>query len=411
MIIGVDASRANCDQLTGTERYAFEVVRRLPRLRPDIRWRWYVRQPLHPRWGELPPNVSVHVLRWPPRWLWTHLRLAGELLWRRPTALFVPVGALPVMPRLPSATTIHDIAFERYPELYGQTVVSAGRIVRLALSVLVRVMTLGRYGVSQLDYQRWAVRRALRADVIFSVSEFTKNECVQTLRAEAARFVVTPLGADIGHQPSQRPVDLPSWLRDHYGLTRPFAIAIGRLEMKKNIDGLLRAYLEFQRRHPAALDLVLLGSSGPGWAQHRHLIPASWIGRSVHLLGYVSDPDRLHILSAAKMLLFLSRYEGFGLPPIEAMKLGVPVVASRAAAIPEVVGSAALLVDPERPGEAVQAMEQLWADEPTRTRLVAAGHRRSELFTWDRTAKQTAFGLDRFQQLQRRRKSGTVGAA
>lgn len=347
MIIGIDASRANVAERTGTERYAFEVISRmLPKL-GGHRVRLYVRETLRSEWGSIPSSVEVCVLRWPPAVLWTHLRLSWELFWRRVDVLFVPADTVPLIHPKNTITTIHDIAFERYPELYrGTSVQRAKGPLRFILNAAVRLVTLGRYTASELDYHRWSVRQAVRScPTILTVSEFSKKEIADVLHVPLERIIVTPLGI---HAPAhyasiseQRILARKKELR----LTTPYALFIGRLESKKNIALLLQAYTAFRSvTQHSSLDLVLAGNPGYGWTEAVKSVGGE-LADGVHQLGWQSDEAVDELLLGASALVMVSEYEGFGLPAVEALSAGIPVIASRHGSLPEVLGNYAVYVD------------------------------------------------------------------
>lgn len=391
MVIGIDASRANVTERTGTERYAWEVIRRLVTRFTDHRVRLYVRESLRQDWGKLDDHVDVRILRWPPGILWSHLRLAWELLWHRPDVLFVPADTVPLVHPAATVTTIHDVAFERFPELYRRASVQRRLSwLRPVVHLLVRLVTLGRYGASEIDYHRWSVRHALRTcRRILTVSEFSKREIVEVLGADPHHITVTPIGV-------RQPEYFSALTEEHcrrvlssVGCRMPFFLFLGRLEKKKNIQVLVAAYIGLQREMPDAPDLVLAGSPGYGWSEAEQLIDTSPRPQAIHVLGWQPDEvvDALQRLATA--LVFLSAYEGFGIPALESLSARVPVIANRAGSLPEVLGPAALFVDAQRQTDIVQAMRRIVADHDLRRSVQAAGVERVGQYTWDATADVT----------------------
>lgn len=390
MVIGIDASRANQSQRTGTEVYAAELVRRLPQLLSDHRLRIYTREPIRDDLRSAAENVEYRVLRWPPGVLWSHLRLSWEMLWHRPDVLFVPANTVPIIHPRRCITTIHDVAFERFPELYrGRSVQRQLGWLRPFIHGLVRLVTLGRYSASERDYHRWSSRHAVRScQTILTVSNFSKQEIVETLQAAPDKIVVTYLGV---RQPDFfRHVQKTEAVLQRWRLTRPFMLFIGRLETKKNVDGILRAYSSYRQHSHDPLDLVLAGQPGYGWDHIQQQFAELIHSTSVHRLGYVPEEDIAHLLVAAQVFLFVSRYEGFGIPPLEAMSAGVPVIASQAGSLPEVLGPAAYFVPLENTDALAAAMERLNKDDALRQTLTTSGKDQASRFTWEETADRTA---------------------
>lgn len=408
MIIGIDASRANLRERTGTERYAFEVIKRLPARLPNVEIRLYTRErPL----ADMPPESSqlhYRVLQWRPGLLWSHLRLSWEL-WRHPVdLLFVPADTVPIVhPRL-TATTIHDVAFERFPELYrGRSVQRRLGWLRPVIHLLVRLVTLGRYSASERDYHRWSARHAVRSSpILFTVSEFSKQEIVNTLAAQPERITVTPLGVALPSEfvgPKQQAVStvFPALTDTSY------VLYIGRLEKKKNIVTLLQAFQRYRNELQGTADLVLVGQPGFGWSEAETLLAEQSFAAHVHQLGWQSD-DHVRLLQAhARATVCISRYEGFGIPPLESLSAAVPVLASRAGSLPEVLGEAALYTDLDDPAVIAHDLWRITTDETLRAVLVQRGLERVTRYSWDETTARTAERLQ-VAGLQKGSDYGTV---
>lgn len=360
MVIGIDASRANEPKKTGTEWYAWHVIQELKRIIPaDYRVRLYSREPLEGELAELPPNWESSVLRWPPRRLWTQLRLSWEMLVRPPDVLFVPVHVMPLIAPARSVVTLHDVAFVVQPQAYGWF---------------------------ENLYQHFAVRyAALRARAILTVSEFSKSELVKYFAVPEKKISVTPLGHE-GAGVAGGSVD-PR-------IAEPYLLFVGRIEWKKNIDGLLRAYRAYVERG-GRCSLVLAGKRGHGGDEAMNVIK-DWEQQSrVIELGYVSQEQLAALYAHARAFVFVSRYEGFGIPILEAMSHGVPVITSSTTSLPEVAGDAALLVSPDDTAGISAAMQRIDEDESLRTKLVQKGRERCKIFTWKRTAELTWQGIAR----------------
>lgn len=391
MIIGIDASRANVSRRTGTERYAWEVIRRMVSQFGDHQARLYVREPLLADWPAMPPNVEVRVLHWPPAVLWTHLRLSWELFWHRPDILFVPADTVPLVHPKNTITTIHDIAFERFPELYRSTSVQR-RLgwLRPLINVAVRLFTLGKYNASERDYHRWSVRQAVRTcPKILTVSEFTKQEIVQVLKVQVERIKVIPLGVDQPEHFAAIPEDRRQATLDVLGLTKPFFLFIGRLEAKKNIGLLIHAYRRYVETASDPIDLVLIGQPGFGWEETAAERQAPSVNNHLHIFGWQSDQVVDALRCRATAILVLSQYEGFGLPVLEAMSAGTLVISSRHGSLPEVAGTSAIFIETERIDTIVAALQRASTDQQLRATLVSSGRQHVRRYTWEKTAEKT----------------------
>jgi glycosyltransferase involved in cell wall biosynthesis len=222
------------------------------------------------------------------------------------------------------------------------------------------------------DYPALAARHAARADLVVTVSESVAADVRSRLGVTDDRLVVCRPGA-------------PAWPpRDAPGGVGPI-LFVGTLEPRKNVAGLLRAYERVRARRAGVPPLLL---AGPAVEQSAAVVGTASRMPGVQLLGYVHDDQRRQLYREASMLVLPSLHEGFGLPALEAMTLGLPVVASRRGALPEVVGDAGLLIDPLEDDELANAIEGVLSDPNRRRRMAEAGIQRSRQFTWSATAER-----------------------
>jgi glycosyltransferase involved in cell wall biosynthesis len=232
-------------------------------------------------------------------------------------------------------------------------------------------------------------RSVSRADFIIADSENTRNDLVVLLGVRPSSIAVVPGGVEPRFKPITDAEQLRS-ARRHLGVgDAPFVLAIGVLEPRKNLNCLMDAFWSLKQRGgvPADLKLVLAGSKGwlfDGIFEHH---AASPIRDDILLPGFVPDDLLPAVYSAAEVLAFPSLYEGFGLPILEAMACGTPVVASRASCLPEVAEGAALLVDPTSVDSLSTSLEQALSDRALRERLRAAGLGRASEYSWRRAAE------------------------
>jgi glycosyltransferase involved in cell wall biosynthesis len=220
---------------------------------------------------------------------------------------------------------------------------------------------------------------ARRARVVITVSEFSKAELVEVLGLAPEAVEVVPEGVDERFGPE---VD-PAPARAAYALDRPYVLTLGTVSARKNLDGLESAARALGE---SGIDLVVAGSD-------RGYLRSSAV--AFRRLGYVPDSVLPSLYVGARALAVPSRYEGFGLPCLEAMACGVPVVCSRAGALPETCGDAALMADPDAPSAFADAVLTAATDERERDRLTQAGLARAAMFPWARTAELTDRAIER----------------
>jgi glycosyltransferase involved in cell wall biosynthesis len=234
----------------------------------------------------------------------------------------------------------------------------------------------------------WSVgfKRTLeRADKIIAVSEYTKQEIIKVLGIDASKITVVYQGVDHSRFRPNLEVSKLRDARNRYGLPGDFVLYVATLEPRKNVEGLLAAWERMQHELP----LVIAGK--PGWKYRRIFKQArkSKRHREIQFLGFVDEVDKPYLLKLARVLAFPSFYEGFGLPVLEAMAVGTPVVTSSVTSLPEVAGDAALLVNPYNTEELTVALDALASEEKLREQLIAKGLERAKQFTWEKTARET----------------------
>ncbi len=284
-------------------------------------------------------------------------------LWReRVDLVHIPHYVVPPLLPRPVVATVHDVIQLFYPPRHHQ---------QLALLYL-RVM------------MRSALRRARR---VITVSRASRVDLVHLFGADAGRLVVVPNGVDpaLGERPGREALE---GLKEEYSLRPPLILAVGNDKPHKNLEMVLRAFHLAVLEHKVPGQLVFVG--GPG-ANGRLAERARRLGleRRVRLLGRVPRQQLWGLYHLSSVLLHVALYEGFGLPILEAMRAGLPVITANLGAMRELGEGVARLVNPMDVNEVVRALEQVLVDDPMRRRMVEAGRKRAETMTWRRTVDGT----------------------
>lgn len=237
--------------------------------------------------------------------------------------------------------------------------------------------------------ERWRLRvmvpkNIARADRVLTVSEFSKQDIITHYGIPAERVVVTPNGGT----PLPAPSDFASACTRH-GVRPPFVVSVGRLDRRKNLTRTLDAFAAARRRSSLPHQLVLVGLDDTLSPELDERMHRAGLQESIVRTGLIPDQDLAALLKGADLMVYASLFEGFGLPVLEAMAVGCPVVTSRTSCLPEVAGDAAILVDPQDTEEIAAAIERVLTDATLRKDLSQRGRLRAARFSWRRTAERT----------------------
>ena len=396
MVIGIDASRANLKRKTGTEWYAFYLIKNLAQIDRDNHYLLYLNEDPS---AELQaavkdnPNFSLKVLHWPFRSFWTLGRLTWEMIVRRPDVLFIPAHTMPLVYPRRTINTIHDIAFARERDLYRSVAVKTdGRFSRWLVETLVRLVTLGQYHSSSLDYLYWSTNFALRrAWKIITVSNFTKQEILSFYpKTKADKIAVVHNGYNAAlYHPEHDQAKIEAALAK-YGLKQPYFLYIGRLEKKKNTPTLIEALAILRDIHPEIQEkMVLIGDASFGYDEVKYVIEEFNLNKDVFMPGWVAEEDMSLVLNGASAFIFPSKHEGFGIPILQAMACGVPTAVSDIPVFREVAGDAVYYFDHQDKHAIAEAMASLVSDQELRQALIRKGLERAAGFSWEKCAAET----------------------
>jgi glycosyltransferase involved in cell wall biosynthesis len=243
---------------------------------------------------------------------------------------------------------------------------------------------------SKVRYFGWAIRRAVAAATrVLCVSATTAADLGERLDVPADRVDVTPLGTDLRPASAEQVAEV----RRRLGLDGPYLLGLGTVEPRKDLPTLVRAFTSLAGELPHRL--VLAGLAGWGTGALAAAVAASGVGDRILVPGYVPEADKAALLTGADVFAYPSRYEGFGLPVLEAMACATPVVTTTGGSLPEVAGDAATLVDPGDDAALAAAIAKLASDPAARQDAAARGLARAAAFTWERCADLTAAAYSR----------------
>lgn len=385
----IDASSANKKDKTGVETYAFQLIQAMKQyaLLESERVVLFSPTPLEGALADLPNGWESRVLRWILPFGWMQVRVSWELFHRPPQVFFVPAQGLPHTLSLPVLsppftrgeyegglkllTTIHDVGFRRFLNVYDSK--SRRRIAR-------------------------ATKRSIRhAQHLITVSEFSKREILDLYSSSLQRgriggglLTVTPLAADqsVYRRLSQNEIEP---ILTQHRLGHNFFLYVGRLDKKKNVEILIRAFDQFKEHRGIGdpFQLVLVGDPGYGFDAIKKYIELSTAQNDIHVLGHLPDAHVSALMNAATAFLFPSWYEGFGIPNLEAMACGTPLIVSDIPAHREVIGDAGIFLSPSNPEAWVQALNKIVEDDGLKDSLVQKGFARVKMFSWSITAQMT----------------------
>jgi glycosyltransferase involved in cell wall biosynthesis len=375
MRIGIDARFLAHPQRGGFKTYTENLIAALARVDQENEYILYLdRVPQSPATVPSCPNFSVRVVP-------GQLPLIG-MLWREQVALARQIAqdqldlfhspnlTAPLKPACPLVVTIHDMIW-RFPEKF-----SSGKV----RSPKRKLMEW---------YYRWVTQFAAQhASAIITVSHAAKQSIVKHLKLDEQRIFVTHEAASAIFRPINEAKRIDA-VRHKYNLPAEFILAIGSADPRKNIQTLVQAYALLAPALRAKHRLVIVWTHSFLAGELEHVIQTLRLNGQVQFLSSVSNEDLVLLYNAAALFAFPSRYEGFGLPLLEAMACGTPVIAANNSSIPEIVGDAAILFDAENAPAQAEAMTRGLSDAALRTRLIQQGIARAASFSWERCAGET----------------------
>ena len=359
MIIAINTRFLLPSKMEGFGWFTYEVVKRLVENHPEHTFLFLFDRPYDNRYL-FAPNVIPVVLRPPARHpilfvLWFEFAVKRALKKYKADVFFSPDGYLSLRSKVPQVNVIHDLNFAHYPQDLPWS--------------------------SRVYYNYFFPKFAKKAKHIVTVSNYTKQDLIETYQVPESKITVAWNGANEVFIPlAQHDVE---HVRGNLTHGKPYFLFVGSIHPRKNVKRLIESYLKY-REKDSTFDLVIVGE--PMWKHNKELLALKH--ESIHYTGHLSIQKLTRVMGAAACFVYVPYFEGFGIPLVEAMQCGIPLISGNLTSLPEVVGDAALLVDPFSVEDISNAMVQISKNETLRKELAIKSFERSGMFSWDKSAEK-----------------------
>jgi len=373
--IAIDAHSVGT-RLGGNESYATNLIEALAEIDQVNQYTIFItRREARERFSNRWPNFQVRATLPHTPFVRIPLTLSAELRRNRVDVLHVQFTSPPFSP-CPVVVSIHDLSFEHLPQTFK-------RRSRMQLRMTVR-------------------RSARNANQVIALSEYARTDLINTYHLPPEKVSVVPLAAPAAFAPVRDDNELQR-VRQTYGIERDYILSVGSIQPRKNLRRLIEAYslLRGKQTEGKLPQLVLVGKNAWLYDETLRSLEDRNVDTSIILTGYVPESDLPALYSGAVCFVYPSYFEGFGLPPLEAMKCGAPVIVGNKTSLPEVVGDAALMIDPFDVNAIAAAIKRVTTDSDLRAELRVKGLERAKHFDWKETARQTLEVYERAYSLNR----------
>lgn len=357
MKIAIDI-RASGGEKAGKGWYTFHIVQNLLKLDPDNEYILYAKEGI-PGFEQF-KNAKLKLIKGDG--IFWHYKAAKDIKKEEIDIFFAPSSYIipTLLPKsIKTIITVHDLVAFLFPSTHNKKAVILEKLF---------------------------LKKALKkAAIVCTVSENTKHDVFEKFKIDKNKIITIYCAAGEEFKPLNSEI-LKSFAMQT-NLPSKFFLAVGTLEPRKNYHTLIKAFIEISKIWPQ-YHLIIVGKPGWNYEEIYKIIKENYLNKKVHILGYLSGNSLVKLYNLAKALIFPSFYEGFGIPPLEAMKCGCPVIASYSSSIPEVTGDSALLINPANEKDLILAMLKLIKDEKLCDKLKNKGLIQAKKFSWEASAKK-----------------------
>lgn len=362
MRIAINARFLLHGKIEGIGRYSYEIIQRLVAMHPEDEFILLFDRPYHEDFifgKNVTPVVLFPPARHPFLWyLWFEFALPKALQQYKADVFFSPDGYLSLRSDVPTLMTIHDIAFVHFPDIIA--------------------------GWVRKYYHYFTPKFLEKAQKIAAVSEFVKQDVIEYYGIDTQKIITTYNAC----QPIYQPLDdsKKAIILNKYSDGKPYFFFVGAIHPRKNIHRLIAAFDQFKKQTASDFKLLIAGRFAWQTGDIKTAYEQATHQADIHFLGYVSESELPDLMGAAFALTWVSLFEGFGIPLLEAMHCDIPIITSDCTAMPEVVGAAAITVSPTDAAAITAAMSALYHDAALRNSLIAKGKLQRLKFSWEHSA-------------------------
>jgi Glycosyltransferase len=363
MVIAVNTRFLLNDYLEGYGYFIHECLKRITAAHPEHRFVFIFDRPYNVQFiytDNITPLVVGPQARHPLLWKWWYdVKIPAVLRKYKADVFISPDGHCSLKTKVPQCMVIHDLAFLHHPLF----------IKRSHL----------RY------YNKNTPRFIKKASVIATVSRFSKKDIIQQYEVNPAKIDIVYSAAKEIFQPVS--IQDREVVKNKFTNGKEFFLYVGAIHPRKNLKNLLKGFSRFKKRLQSSIKLVLVGRLAWKYDSFLEELKTYKYRQDVILTGYIDDAELAQVMGAAYALVYLSYFEGFGVPVLEAMQCGVPVITTEGSSMQEIAGEAALYADPGDPASIGEKMMEVYRNETGRAAMIEKGIEKAQQFNWDKTAE------------------------